>query len=322
MPLSVSVALCTYNGAAFVETQVRSILAQQLLPAEVVLADDGSTDDTVALVRSLFAGQSAVLLVELPAGERLGVTRNFERAAEACTADLIALCDQDDVWHPDKLSAAVSSFDHAALDLQNTDARLIDEHGAPLGRTLFESLLVSEADRAQVAAGAAFATYLRRNLVTGATVLFRRSLLQRALPFPPEWVHDEWLAIIAAATGEVELLDAPLIDYRQHSANQIGVAAPTLRRRFGRMLEPRGTRYVDLAVRAGQLVERLEQLDAPAGAIELAREKLRFETVRAGYPRGRLARVRQVLQEYRTGSYGTLSSQRGLDVARDILQPA
>lgn len=324
MPLSISVALCTYNSERFIEEQLRSILTQSLRPDEIVVGDDGSTDATLDLIRALVTAEGGgVRLTVLPVGDRLGVTANFERTVAACIGDLIALSDHDDVWHPDRLAMAVPAFEaDPDLLLQHADARLVDADGAPLGVSLFEGLTVSAAERAAIDEGRAIDAYIRRNLATGATVLFRRELLEAALPFPPEWVHDEWLAVIAAVIGRVQLLDQQVIDYRQHGANQIGVAAPTLRYRIGRMLEAREDRLARLSVRARALVSRLDELDVPDATRRLVREKAVFETIRAAYPANRLARVPRVLMQWRVGSYARFASQGALDVARDLLQRA
>jgi hypothetical protein len=162
---------------------------------------------------------------------------------------------------------------------------------------------------------------LKRNLVTGATVMFRRELLDVARPFPREWVHDEWLAILAAAVGRIAVDPTPLIDYRQHEANQIGVEAPTVRYRIRRMLEPRGDRYRTLALRSQLLAERVYDLQLPERWRELAARKAAFESGRADYGVRRLSRVRPVLAGWRDGLYRDLSSQWTLDIARDLLQP-
>lgn len=321
---SISVALATYNGERFVAEQVRSILSQSRRPDELVVADDGSTDATLDVIRATHAasGQGTQLRV-LEQGRRLGVTKNFERAVAACTGELIALSDQDDVWHVDRLVAAQASFEaRPDLLLQHSDARLVDADGGPLGIGLLEALWVSGAERNAIHRGDAFSAYLRRNLVTGATVTFRASLLRSAMPFPSSWVHDEWLAAIAAAVGEVELVEEPLIDYRQHGANQIGATKPTLRYRVSRMLEDRGDRYERLALRAEALATRLADLPVPESMLAAARDRARFDRVRASLPRRRLARLGTVLSEHRAGSYRRLSSQGALDVVRDILQPA
>ncbi|QEE60859.1 glycosyltransferase family 2 protein [Salinibacterium sp. dk2585] len=321
---TISVALATYNGERFVAEQVESILAQSRRPDELLVADDGSTDATLDIIRATHeAAGSGVRLRVLDPGGRLGVTKNFERAVSACEGDLIVLSDQDDVWHPDRLERAATSFEaRPGLLLQHSDARLVDADGRPLDVGLLEALRVSAAERQAIHRGEAFSAYLRRNLVTGATVAFRASLLQHAMPFPSSWVHDEWLAAIAASTGEVELIEEPLIDYRQHGANQIGATKPTLRYRISRMLEERGDRYERLATRAEALADRLAQLPVPDRMLAAARDRARFDRVRATLPKRRLARLGTVLDEHRAGSYRRLSSQGTLDVFRDILQPA
>lgn len=321
---SVSVAMATYNGERFVEEQLQSILDQTLPPLEVVVSDDGSTDDTLEVIRRVAAAHPGPTVVRiLDDAGHLGVSGNFARAVEATTGEYIALSDQDDRWHPARVARAVAAFDaDAELLLLHADADLVDTEGAPLGVTLLGSLGLSRQEHAEIDAGRGFAAYIRRNLATGATVTFRRTLLRSALPFPAEWVHDEWLAAIAAAVGTTRLDPAPVIDYRQHGGNEIGVTAPTLRYRIGRMLEPRGDRYRELAERSALLVDRLETLGAPREWRDLAAEKARFEAVRATYPEVPLFRLPAVLRELRRGSYSRLSSQGTLDVARDLLQPA
>jgi glycosyltransferase involved in cell wall biosynthesis len=323
MSLSVSVALATYNGARFIEQQVRSILGQELPPDELILSDDGSSDGTVALAESAIAAAALPdLRVVILRGGRLGVVGNFARAVEAATGDLVALSDHDDVWQPNRLSAVVPLFESdPALLFAHADARLIGPDGSPLGSTLLESLGVGPRERDAIARGDAFGAYVRRNLATGATSMFRRSLLDAALPFPSEWVHDEWLAIIAAATGGVRLVGEQLIDYRQHESNEIGVASPTFRYRVGRMLMPRGDRYEQLAVRASLLAGRLAQLDVAEDVMALAQRKARFEEARAHYPASRFARIGPVLRQFVAGSYRALSSQGELDAVRDLVQP-
>lgn len=325
MTLSVSVALCTYNGAAFIERQIVSILEQDQSPFELVVADDGSTDDTLQIIRRTcerYVSSTTVLRILGPAGH-LGVTGNFERAIVATTGDLIALADQDDIWHSDRVSVSVAAFElDDTLLLQHGDATLVGPAGEPLGLGLLEALSVGAAEFQAIASERAFDTYLRRNLVTGATVMFRRSLIAAALPFSRDWVHDEWLAMIASAIGSVQLNRRALIDYRQHGSNEIGVAAPTIGYRVRRMLEPRGQHYVMLARRADALLAVLRTLGVAERYIVLAERKLRFERVRASLPAARLARVRPVIREFHAGSYTDLSSQRALDVVRDIIQPA
>ncbi len=327
---AVSVVLCTYNGARFVAEQVRSILAQRPAPLELVVGDDDSRDDTVAIIeREVAAARAAdpAVTTELVVRRHapgLGVVGNFADAMAACRGDLMALSDQDDVWAPDKLARLVPLFEaDARLQLVHTDARLVDAAGAPLGLTLLEALEVTAAERAGLQRGDAFAVLLRRNLVTGATVMLRRSLVEQAAPFPPEWVHDEWLAAIAAAQHEhaLRLVPEPLIDYRQHGANEIGARRPTMADRWAKLREPRDSRAPQLAERTRLLAERLGTLDVPAERLALARAKHGHEARRRDLPRWQPARIPGVVAGVVAGRYGRYS-RGAIDVLRDLVQPA
>lgn len=322
MRASISVAMCTYNGSRYIAHQVRSILAQTVLPDQLVISDDGSNDDTMARVRAaLLDAPSSIRVTLIQNPSQLGVTANFARAIESCDGELVALCDQDDVWHPDRLASAVATFADPEVLLVHSDATLVNDEGEVLGATLLKSLGIRSRERKAISSGRAFEAYLRRNLVTGATAMFRRSIYDTARPLPTKWVHDEWIALVAAATGKVVLLDDALIDYRQHASNQIGVAAPTVSYRIGRMLAPRGLRYVELAERAEILAERLRLGSASTLYVEMAERKRDFERTRAAYPRNRLARIPRVLANAARGDYANFSSQGVLDIARDLLQP-
>jgi hypothetical protein len=327
--LTCAVALGTYNGARFLGEQLTSILRQDRLPDEIVVSDDRSSDGTVEIAEALLmaAREAGIRVVLLRNPENVGVTANFAAAIAECTADVVVLSDQDDVWHPDHLSSALRAFEEdPSLDLRHADARLVDSEGSPLGRSLFESLTVAEDELARIEGGDAFSVYLRRNLATGATMSFRRRLVGRALPFPAEWVHDEWLAMMAAATGHVAVSRTATVDYRQHGANEIGVAAPTLRYRVGRMLATTAERNRLLAVRSTVLAERLaDRADVPAEVLAAARAKAAFETRRAALPRSRPARLVGILRADRSrygavgGGYARFASQGRLDMVRDLL---
>lgn len=319
---TVSVALATYNGARYVEEQVRSILAQDPAPTQLVVADDGSTDGTLDLVRAVAAEFPTTALTVLPPERApLRVAGNFARAIAAATGDLVALSDQDDRWHPGRLASLVARFDaEPALLLLHHDAELIDAAGAPLGERLLDWLRVGERERRLLAGPQAFTAAIRRNTATGATVVFRRALREQALPIGPGWIHDEWFAAIAAAQGRSRLDERALVDYRQHGANEIGVARPTLRHLVRRMLEPRGDRYGWLSERSDALVARLEALGITGPPLDLARRKAAFERARAAYPASRPARLPAVLA--RRADYAELSSQGRLDIVRDLMHRA
>jgi hypothetical protein len=323
--LTSAVALGTYNGERFLLTQLTSILAGDRLPTEVVIADDGSTDATLQVVADwLPRAEARGIRVQVLAGENVGVTANFARAIAATSSDVVVLSDQDDVWHPPRLAAALAAFEaDPALLLHHSDARLVDENGDDRGMTLFRGLSVSEAELEGINTGSAFDVYLRRNVATGATVAFRRTVFDVASPLPAEWVHDEWLAIIAAAVGHVEVTARALIDYRQHGNNVIGVQEPTLAYKMQRMLSTSPQRNVLLAQRARILADRLAGMpsDVVSAAVrDAAEDKAQFEQIRSRLPAARIARLPTVVRAARGSRYARFASQGTLDIVRDLLQ--
>jgi glycosyltransferase involved in cell wall biosynthesis len=323
----ISVALCTRNGGAYVAQQVRSILNQSPAPSELIVGDDDSSDDTLAVIERVYAEALAgephlqTVLTVIRRQPALGVTANFAATLAACTGDLIALSDQDDRWMPGKLAALTATFTaDAKLLLVHTDARLVDGDGASMGLTLLDALEATAGERAKLVAGEALPVLLRRNLVTGATVMVRRSLLESASPIPHQWVHDEWLAAIAASVGRVRLLPESLIDYRQHGANQIGARRPSLVDKLARLREPQAARAARLAERTALLADRARSLGVSAAVQHQLDAKAAHESSRARLPRIRIARVPMVLVGALTGRYGRYS-RGAMDVLRDLVTP-
>jgi glycosyltransferase involved in cell wall biosynthesis len=223
----IGVALCTYNGAQYLAAQLDSILAQTVPVEEIVVGDDGSTDTTLAVLED-YRGRAAARGIHMEVvqhARNLGYVLNFSDALQRCRADVIFLCDQDDIWHPTRVDSFMRRFDaDPALMLLHGDARLVNGAGEPLGSTLLEILRVHPAELALERSGQALDAILLRNFVTGATCALRRTLLKEGLPVAARWSHDEWLAVIASLRGGLDVVPHPTIDYRQHGGNQIGAS--------------------------------------------------------------------------------------------------
>ncbi len=328
---SISAAIGTYNGSRFFVEQIESILSQERYVQELVVSDDGSTDGTLSLAKQTVDEHNSksdlpLVSIKLLRNEpALGVTKNFEQALASCTGDILFLCDQDDVWQPNKVESILATFErYPDTQLVFSDALMVDERRESLGYSLFDAIELNSAEREAVLHGQAFGVLLRRNVVTGATVAIRRSLLERALPFPREWVHDEWLAVIAAATGEIRFIDEPLIEYRQHGANQIGARKQGLGAKIRKLFLPRRKRNQRLYDRARTLLPRLEML-ADTGLVdrsrvEAAQQKLEHETVRINLAKLRIRRIPSILRELKTGRY-SLYDYGKKDALRDLVQP-
>lgn len=224
---SLSVAIATYRGEAYLAEQLASIAAQTRLPDEVVLVDDSSGDGTAAVARAWASERSFPVRVEANASN-LGVTATFERAVAASTGDVIVLADQDDVWLPHRLEDVAEAFSsQPELGLAFADAVLVDGAGEELGETLWQSLGLDGARRDALARNP-FRALVRRNDLTGATMAFSARLRELVLPIPRVWVHDGWIAILAAAVAPIHALRRPAVRYRQHGGNLIGAASTSL----------------------------------------------------------------------------------------------
>jgi glycosyltransferase involved in cell wall biosynthesis len=313
------VALCTYNGARFVDEQLASIAAQTRLPDRLVVVDDASADDTVERVRRF--AERAPFPVELSINPRnLGFAANFARAVGLCRGDVVVLCDQDDVWLPAKLQRLADALAaNPAAGAAFSDAELVDADLAPLGNRLWESVDFTPRDRRDWAAGLAFERLVRGSVVTGATLAFRASFRDRVLPVPPGVAHDAWIALVISATAPMVALEEQLVLYRQHGGNQIGARklGPAARLRRTRSIGALGIREKRTLCAAA--LERLEALGGvPAGRLVLLRESLEHLDARTALPRWRLLRVRPVLRELAAGRYAR-QGQGWRSAARDLL---
>jgi glycosyltransferase involved in cell wall biosynthesis len=200
----ISIALCTYNGAAYLRQQLDSLLAQTYRNTEIVAVDDCSTDDTLAILEE-YGGRDGRIRV-FANSSNLGFRKNFPLAMSRCGGELIAPCDQDDVWLPEKLSSLAGAIgDHT---LAYCDSELIDQQGRPMGLAMSDYRAMLSTDNP--------ALFTIANCVSGHAMLFRRSLLDRALPVPDCYFYDWWLATVAAGCGGIVFHDRKLVRYRQH----------------------------------------------------------------------------------------------------------
>lgn len=239
-PPLVDLLLATYNGARHLPAQLDSILGQTHQNFRLLVSDDGSRDETLAVLsryEERFAGRLIVL--PNPAPGR-GTVCNFENLMQACLsdglADWAAFCDQDDVWLPRKVEAALAA-------MQSLEARVGREAPCVVHSDLVvvdEALNVihpSFAGHQRLDPAHCSATSLLSiNQVTGCAMMVNRALLQAALPLPASAImHDWWCALLAGSGGR-SFLSEPLILYRQHGANQLGAKARTWRNRVARLL--------------------------------------------------------------------------------------
>jgi len=226
---SISVAMATYNGQRFIREQLDSLAAQQHLPSELVIADDASSDKTVAIAQQF--AKTAPFTVHIHRhDERLGYRANFMRAASLCTSDVIAFCDQDDVWSPQKLALCIEPFQDPAVLLAHHNAEVVTEAGERLGSLDHLASAPTTPPLSLCAIG--------RNMpfALGFTEVFRRSILKFSdlreisldyndLTAP--MAHDQWVFFIASVFGRIVYIEKALASYRQHGSNLFGWNRPS-----------------------------------------------------------------------------------------------
>lgn len=220
---AISVCMATYNGARYVKSQLVSILRQLSPGDEVVVVDDGSTDETCAIIEGL--GDGRVRLTRHTRNQ--GVAQTFEDAIRQASGDILFTADQDDLWAEGRVGAVLSAFQaNPGVEIVVSDAALIDGEDRPLGKTYYEQ---RGRFRTGILANVAHCSYL------GCTMAFRRRILGRMLPFPPggRVFHDLWIGTAnTLCHGETLYLDAALVLYRRHEANATGRRRQRLRRQL------------------------------------------------------------------------------------------
>jgi glycosyltransferase involved in cell wall biosynthesis len=296
---SISVAMCTYNGEPYLREQLDSIAKQTVLPLELVICDDGSVDSTTDIVTE-FASSAPFSVKLITNPNNLGSTKNFEQVIGLCSGELIALCDQDDIWRPEKMSVQAARFEcDPSLGGLFSNALLVDSESSPTGRTLWRSIDFGPARQRQVQSGQAASVLLSRSVVTGATLMFRAELVPEVRPIPSSWTHDGWIAWVIALNSKIDLIPECLSYYRVHSFQQCGVLPPPLQRI---RKERQAASSAHLAV-VRQLQDLCRYLDdGPSSAQSLwgplIQRKIQHLRVRAGLPSNRLLRFVRLLPEF------------------------
>lgn len=206
----ISVCMATYNGEDFIKEQLNSILIQLSLDDEIIISDDGSTDNTLNLINS-FSDQR-IKLLKNPYGS--GVQNNFSNALKATNGEIIFLCDQDDIWDPDKVSIMIEYL--KKYDLVCSDAIMINEAGESLNKSFFEIISPKKT----------FFGNVMRNSFLGCCMAFNKNVLEVALPFPKNNKtlgltngHDWWLGLVGLLFFKTKHIPEKLTFYRRHGKN-------------------------------------------------------------------------------------------------------
>ena len=318
----ISVAMCTFNGARFLDAQLASFAAQTRLPNELIICDDGSSDNSFEIV-SEFA-RRARFPVRLTANDKnLGTTKNFEQAVRLCHGPIVALADQDDIWYPHKLDRIENVFEAFPSVLAAfSDADLIDERSKPLGCGLWNALAFRRGEQRQFAQGKELDVLIKHPVVTGATMAFRKEFFALATPLPPDESHDRWLAFLLAARGRIKLIPQPLMQYRRHGGQQIGPGPLTTHDKVAIAQARTGDFYRDEIHRFRELHSRFQERQRDFRNVDRIQQQIERKIFhlqhRAELAPIKLARIPKILQHAFNGNYWRYSGG-WRSIAKDLL---
>lgn len=224
--LHTSIAMCTYNGERFLLEQLQSFVNQSTLPDELVVCDDCSQDATLEILKK-FEAEAPFPVRIYSNSENLGFIKNFEKAISLCQNEIIFLCDQDDIWMPEKIAECVSEFEkdadlglicHGFLDVdeKNEIAETANSVYGIVAQNMLEHAPCFNTEMERV-----YPQLLAKSW-HGCAMVFRNRLEDIYLPFPDEFQHDFWLFNFYAVSSNIKYLEKSLIRYRHHERNVMG----------------------------------------------------------------------------------------------------
>jgi glycosyltransferase involved in cell wall biosynthesis len=316
-----SVAMCTYNGASYVGEQLRSIALQTKPPAELVISDDRSSDDTVAILER-FASETPFPVRIYVNDHNLGPARNFEKAIELCSGRIIALCDQDDLWTPGKISRLLDVFErNPAAMYAFSDAEFVDGDGVPEGEMLWDAVGFRNNAR-RFSGPEQLKSLLKHNVIPGAAMAFRASCKHIVLPIPDDWMHDYWIVLLLSSLSHGIPISEPLFRYRRHAGQVCGWRKYTYLQVMKASLTTEPQEAWKKLWKFQELMKRVTSVsrlsECSADCLALLRDKelhlLRRAKIRSSTG---FARVAHLFREARTGRYSRYSDS-WQSIVRDL----
>lgn len=216
--MKTSVALCTFNGEKYLRKQLDSILEQTVAVDEIVICDDLSTDATLSILNQY--KETFPNIFKIHANEKnLRSVKNFEKAISLCENEIVFLCDQDDMWIPEKVEVILNQFKISPeLQVIATNAFIINDDEDMLNvSTIYDIPSKTTKEMKEI-------LFFHQNFCTGATIAMRKEFADDLMPFPPEnlFHHDEWIALKASLKNQLLFLNDRLIKYRIHQNQLVG----------------------------------------------------------------------------------------------------
>ncbi len=324
----VSVALCVYNGARFLPEQLASIALQTHPVDELVVCDDCSTDNSLDLIEKF--SKTVPFPVYIHRNKiQLGSTKNFEKCLQLCAGDILFLCDQDDVWHPERVAKQVQYLaKNPTMQAVFSNGDLINKDSEPLAGQMWDAIQFDEIAQQDWQQGEGYKMLFRGYVVTGATLAIRAVALPELVPFPDgikTMIHDSWIALLLAMKNQIGFINEPLIQYRTHAGQQVGFGKAgriiSLQERFTRDR----TKKLELIKKEWLHIDTMHQLlmnkpDLPADRMSVLVTLRDHLYTRLNLPNNRLLRIVPVCRQLFTGQYYYRQRQWWKTVLGDLLE--
>lgn len=203
---SISVAIATYNGEKYIEEQLKSILSQLNIDDEIIISDDGSTDNTINIINSM--NDKRIKLIQ---GPKKGVKQNFANAISNCSGKYIFLSDQDDIWVNNKVDKVLNIFENNKYDCITHNCYVVNGDNSEI---IIDSFFQHRKSKKGIVSN------MWKNKYLGCCMVFRSDMKKNILPIPNNIeMHDQWIGIICEKYGNSFFYDERLIRYRRHNDN-------------------------------------------------------------------------------------------------------
>jgi len=215
----IDILMATYNGEKYVAQQINSILEQTYTNFNLIISDDGSTDNTRKILEEYKQKDDRIKVYYQE--KNLGYIKNFEFLLTKVTSDIYMLSDQDDIWLKEKVEKSYQKLIDEKADLVYTDLKVVDQELNEINPSFMRMMKFYK----KAVKYTEYRSVYLYNTVTGCTVISKKKFIEKILPLPNESkyvIHDLWIALVVGLYGKIVYMDKAYILYRQHGKNQIG----------------------------------------------------------------------------------------------------
>jgi glycosyltransferase involved in cell wall biosynthesis len=212
--MKISVCIATLNGGKHIKEQLESIICQLNENDEIIISDNDSIDETIDIINLLNSPLIKLLhfknVIKNNTSKSYAITSNFENTLKMATGDYIFLCDQDDIWHPNKVNQCINELQKNKLNLLLHDAQVVNSNKEELIDSYFS---ISNPNKSLF-------INLFKNSFLGCCMVFDSKVLEKSLPFPKKIIaHDMWIGFISIYYYKIGIINEKLIKYRRHNHN-------------------------------------------------------------------------------------------------------